>query len=80
MPEKDSRVPNASLPCPPIGAKVRWLIRDQIGGEKGLNWLAAKRGVEAPLLLWGVTGRHADPYFGGRRAKSLGRQADAGEG
>jgi len=32
---------------------VRWLIRDQIEGAKGLNFLAAKGEVEAPLLLWG---------------------------
>jgi hypothetical protein len=35
---------------------MRWLIQDQIKGEKGLNYDPAKGEVKAPLLLWG-------PYF-----------------
>ena len=32
---------------------MRWLIQDQIKGEKELNYDAAKGDVKAPLLLWG---------------------------
>jgi hypothetical protein len=34
----------------------RWLIQDQIAGQKGLNYDASRGDVKAPLLLWG-------PYF-----------------
>jgi Cu/Ag efflux protein CusF len=46
---------------------VRWLIRDQINGDAGLNYDAGKGPVKAPLLLWGpylwadgTTARQAD--------------------
>lgn len=32
---------------------VRWLIRDQIAGDKALNFNANNGTVKAPLLLWG---------------------------
>lgn len=34
----------------------RWLIQDQIAGQKELNYDAARGDVKAPVLLWG-------PYF-----------------
>jgi len=46
---------------------VRWLIQEQMKGDKKLNWDAAKGEVKSPLLLWGpylwadgVAGRKAD--------------------
>jgi hypothetical protein len=35
------------------GFSMRWLIQDQIKGEKELNFDPAKGDVKAPLLLWG---------------------------
>lgn len=32
---------------------VRWLIRDQMAGEKALQWDAQRGEVKVPLLLWG---------------------------
>jgi hypothetical protein len=32
---------------------VRWLIRDQMNGDRGLNYDPAAGPVKAPLLLWG---------------------------
>ena len=32
---------------------VRWLIRDQIKGDAGLNYDPERGAVKAPLLLWG---------------------------
>ncbi len=32
---------------------VRWLLQDQIAGEKELNFTPAAGAVQAPLLLWG---------------------------
>jgi hypothetical protein len=49
------------------GFAVRWLIQDQIGGDRHLNFDPARGEAEAPLLLWGpylwadgVKGRRAD--------------------
>jgi hypothetical protein len=49
------------------GFAVRWLIRDQIGGDRHLNFDPARGEVGAPLLLWGpylwadgVRGRKVD--------------------
>src|SRR5207244_5403520 len=46
---------------------TRWLIQDQIKGDKDLNFDAAKGEVKCPLLLWGpylwgdgVTARKSD--------------------
>lgn len=33
---------------------VRWLIRDQVGGDPGLNYDPGRGPVTAPLLLWGA--------------------------
>lgn len=46
---------------------VRWLIEDQIAGERALNYDPAKGEVKAPLLLWG-------PYLWADGLK--GRQSD----
>jgi hypothetical protein len=35
---------------------VRWLIQEQLKGDAGLNFDAARGTVKSPLLLWG-------PYF-----------------
>lgn len=58
----------------------RWLIQDQIEGEKELNYDASRGDVKAPLLLWG-------PYFWGdgttpRKSDGLVWQRDdfAGDG
>ena len=49
------------------GFAVRWLIQDQIGGKKHLNYDPGQGEVRAPLLLWGpylwadgVKGRKVD--------------------
>lgn len=35
------------------GFVVRWIIQDQIKGDKAMNYDAAKGEVKAPLVLWG---------------------------
>ena len=52
----------------------RWLIQDQIKGDKELNYDASRGDVKAPLLLWG-------PYFWGdgttpRKSDGLAWQRD----
>jgi Cu/Ag efflux protein CusF/lysophospholipase L1-like esterase len=51
------------------GFSVKWLIEDQIKGEPGLNYDAAKGSVTAPWLSWGPylwangTTKRADGFF-----------------